>query len=70
MEVEQSSRHPSRPFNWCMPFLDCLLQGELPEDWAEARRIARRANSYLIYGEGKELYRQSPTEILQRCITV
>jgi len=47
-----------------MPFLDCLIQGELPEDWAEARRIARRAKSYVIYGESKELYRRSPMGIL------
>ena len=70
MEIEQPSRHPSRPFDWRTPFLDCLIQGELPEDRAEARRIARRAKSYVIYSESKELYRRSPTGILQHCITV
>jgi len=69
MEVEQPSQHPSRPFDWRTPFLDCLIQGELPEDRAEAHRITRRAKSY-TYGESKELYRRSPTGILQRCITV
>ena len=56
MEVKQISRHPSRPFDWRTPFSDCLIQGELPEDRAEARRIARWAKSYVIYGESKELY--------------
>jgi len=57
MEVEQSSRQPSRPFDWRTPFLDCLIQGELPEDQAEAHRITRRAKSYMIYDESKELQR-------------
>ena len=52
MEVEQ---RPSRPFDWRTPFLDCLIHCELPEDRAEARRIARRAKSYVIYGKGNEL---------------
>ena len=48
MEIEQPSRHPSRPFDWRTPFLDCLIQGELPEDRAKARHIAHRAKSYVI----------------------
>ena len=56
--------------DWRTPFLDCLIRCELPEDRSEARRIARRAKSYVIYNEGNELYRQSPTGILQRCITI
>jgi len=54
MEVEQ---RPGRPFDWRTPFLDCLIRCELPEDRSEARRIARRAKSYVIYGEDNELYR-------------
>ena len=54
MEMEQ---RPSQPFDWRTPFLDCLIRCELPEDRSEARRIARRAKSYVIYGEGNELYR-------------
>ena len=32
MGIEQPSQHPSRLFDWCTPFLDCLVLGELPED--------------------------------------
>jgi len=32
MEVEQHSRHPSRPSDCRTPFLNCLIQGELLED--------------------------------------
>jgi len=67
MEVEQ---RPGRPFDWRTLFLDCLIRCELPEDQSEARRIARQAKSYMIYGESNELYRRSPTGILQRCITI
>ena len=69
MEVEQLSRHTGRPFDWCTPFLDCLIQGDLPEDRVEASHIARWAKSYVIFGESKELYQRNPSGILQRCIT-
>jgi len=67
MEVEQ---RPGRPFDWRTLFLTCLVRCELPEDRSEARRIAQRAKSYVIYGESDELYRRSPTRILRRCITI
>ena len=67
MEVEQ---RPGRPFDWRTPFLNCLIRCELLEDRSEARRVARWAKSYVIYGEDNELYRRSPTGVLQRCITV
>jgi len=67
MEVEQ---RPGRPFDWRTPFLDCQIRCELPKNRFEAWRIARRAKSYVIYDENKELYRRSPTGILQHCITI
>ena len=67
MEVEQ---RPGQPFDWRTPFLDCLIRCELPEDRSEARRIARRAKSYVTYGKNNELYRRSPIGVLQRCITI
>ena len=70
MEVEQTPQRLGRPFDWRTPFLNCLIRCELLEDRAEARHIARWAESYVIYSESKELYRQSPTGILQRCIII
>jgi len=69
-EVREVEQRHGRPFDWRTPFLDCLVRCELPEDRSEARRIARRAKSYVIYGESNELYQRSPTGILQRCITI
>jgi hypothetical protein len=56
--------------DWRIPYLDCLIRGELPSDKTEARRIARRAKTFMIYGNDEKLYRRSPTSILQRCVTV
>jgi len=69
-EVMEAEQQPSRPYDWRTPYLDCLIRCELPEDRSEARRIARRAKSCVIYGENDELYRRSPTGVLQRCIPV
>ena len=51
--------------NWQAPYLEYLLQGELPLDKAEARRLARRAKSFVLLGDEKELYHRSPSGILQ-----
>jgi transposase InsO family protein len=50
--------------------MEYLLWGELPLDKAEARRLARRAKSFVLLGDEKELYHRSPSGILQRCISV
>jgi ribonuclease HI len=52
------------------PYLEYLLRGELPLDKAEARRLARRAKSFVLLGDEKELYHRSPSGILQRCIPI
>jgi len=69
-EVMEAEQRPGRPFDWRTPFLDCLIRCELPDDRSEARNIAQRAKSYVIYGEDNELYQRSPIGILQRCITI
>jgi ribonuclease HI len=56
--------------NWQTPYLEYLLRGELPLDKVEARRLARRAKSFVLLGDEKELYHRSPSGILQRCISV
>jgi hypothetical protein len=56
--------------SWWTPYLQYLLRGELPLDKAEARRLARRAKSFVLLGDEKELYHRSPSGILQRCISV
>jgi hypothetical protein len=70
MQMEGSPPPADLEPDWRIPYLDCLIQGELPSDNTEARRIARRAKTFVIYGNDKELYRRSPTGILHRCIIV
>lgn len=54
--------------DWRTPYLDCLIQEVLPDDKMEARQLTCRAKSFVII-EG-ELYKKSPTKILQRCIPI
>jgi hypothetical protein len=68
VEGERNGVTPNR--NWQAPYLENLLRGELPLDKAEARRLARRAKSFVLLGDEKELYHRSPSGILQRCISV
>jgi transposase InsO family protein len=68
VEEEQNGVMPNR--NRQTPYLQYLHRGELPLDRAEARRLARRARSFVLLGDGKELYHRSPSGILQRCISI
>jgi ribonuclease HI len=68
IEEERNGVPPNR--NWQTPYLQYLHQGELPLDRAEARRLTRRATSFVLLGDGKELYHRSPSGILQRCISI
>jgi hypothetical protein len=68
IEGERNVVTPNR--NWQTPYLQYLHRGELPLDRAEARRLARRAKSFVLLGDGKELYHRSPSGILQRCISI
>jgi hypothetical protein len=63
VEGEQNGVVPNQ--NWQTPYLEYLLRGELPLDKAEARRLARRAKSFVLLGDEKELYHRSPSGILQ-----
>jgi ribonuclease HI len=68
VEGERNGVTPNR--SWQTPYLEYLLRGELPLDKAEARRLARRAKSFVLLGDEKELYHRSPSGVLQRCIFV
>jgi hypothetical protein len=69
MQVEGSTLPANPEPNWRIPYLDHLTRGNLPSDKIEARQIARWAKSFVIFGDSRELYRCSPTGVLQRCIT-
>jgi ribonuclease HI/transposase InsO family protein len=68
VEEEQNGVTPDP--NWQTPYLEYLLRGELPLDKTKARRLARRAKSFVLLGDEKELYHRSPSGILQRCISI
>jgi hypothetical protein len=68
VEEERNGVPPNQ--NWQTPYLQYLHQGELPLDGTEARRLTRRAKSFVMLGDGKELYHHSPSGILQRCISI
>jgi ribonuclease HI len=63
VEGERNGVTPNR--NWQTPYLQYLHRGELPLDKAKARRLARRAKSFVLLGDEKELYHRSPSGILQ-----
>jgi hypothetical protein len=63
VEEKRSGVMPNR--NWQTLYLQYLHRGELPLDRAEARRLARRAKSFVLLGDGKEHYHRSPSGILQ-----
>jgi hypothetical protein len=68
MQAESSTPPANLEPDWHVPYLSHLTQGDLPSDKTEARQITHRAKSFVMFGD-KELYRRSPTGILQRCIT-
>jgi hypothetical protein len=54
VEEERNGVPPNR--DWQTPYLQYLHRGERPLDRAEARRLARRAKSFVLLGDRKELY--------------
>jgi hypothetical protein len=65
MQVEDLTPPSDLEPDWRVSYLDYLIQGDLPSDKTEARWIARRAKTFVIMGDSSELYRHSPTGILQ-----
>ena len=63
MELEEDPAiEPDPLVDWKTPYLDYLLHEALPMDKTEARRLTRRAKSFVLM-EGK-LYKRSHTRIL------
>ena len=56
------------PRDWRTQYLDWKIRGVLPSDHAQVWRIARRAKSFVLIDD--ELYKRSPSGILQRCIPI
>jgi hypothetical protein len=52
--------------DWSFPILEWLVEGKLPSDQTEARRIARRAKAFVLI-DG-EFYKRGAAGILMRCI--
>ena len=59
MEVDEAPASQ----DWCVQYLDWMIRGVLPSDRAQARRIARRAKSFVLIDD--ELYKHSPSGVLQ-----
>ena len=69
MELEEDPMiEPDPLVDWRTLYLDYLLHEALPTDKMEARRLVHHAKSFVLI-EG-ELYKQSHTGILQRCIPI
>jgi hypothetical protein len=52
--------------SWVRPIMNFLVNGQLSEDEAEARRIQRRSKAYTIINN--EMYKRSVTSVLQQCV--
>jgi hypothetical protein len=67
MQIEDDPAIGPDPLpDWRIPYLECLVHGALSTNKTKARRLASRAKSFVLLDW--ELYKQSPTGVLQRCI--
>ena len=66
MDIESEPPAPDDLPDWRYPLLQCLVDGSLPPDQTEARRVARRAKTFFLL-DG-EMYKRSPSGILMRCV--
>ena len=49
--------------DWRVQYLDWMIRGILPSNRAQARRLARRAKSFVLIDN--ELHKRSPSSVLQ-----
>ena len=64
MEIDEAPNSQ----DWRTQYLNWMIRGILPSDRAQARRLARRAKSFVLIDY--ELYKHSPSGVLQRCIPI
>jgi hypothetical protein len=65
MTIDQPPEVNLEDPDWQLPILEWLVEGKLPSDQTEARRIARRAKAFVLI-DG-ELYMHGGACILMRC---
>jgi hypothetical protein len=53
MQMEGSTLPADLEPDWRVSYLDRLIRGDLPLDKTEAQRIARRAKTFVIFGDNK-----------------
>jgi transcription antitermination factor NusG len=66
MEIDQAVFTIREVPSWVRPIMDFLVDGQVPADETEARRVMRRSKGYTIIN--KEIYKRSATGVLQRCV--
>jgi hypothetical protein len=66
MEIDQTVFTVREVPSWARSIMDFLVDGQVPADEIEARRVARRSKGYTIIN--KEIYKRSVTGVLQRCV--
>jgi hypothetical protein len=66
MEIDQPVFTAREVPSWARLIMDFLVDGQLPMDEAEARRVMRSSKAYTIVN--KEIYKRSATGVLQRCV--
>jgi ribonuclease HI len=66
MAIDQPPELNLEDPDWRFPILEWLVEGKLPSNQMEARRITRRANAFVLIDD--ELYKRGAVGILMRCI--
>jgi hypothetical protein len=56
MQTEGSPPPVDLESDWRIPYLDCLIRGDLPSNKTEDRRIACQTKTFVIYDSDKEPY--------------
>jgi hypothetical protein len=66
MAIDQPPEVNLEDTDWRFPILEWLVEGKLPSDQTEARRITHQAKAFILI-DG-QLYKREATGIIMRCI--